>query len=226
MFSCSTNTGRWSTTLSSAGRRPLERQPDTYTVLFDPGRVKQGILPNEKMGRPLAAGRRYTLVVDDGWQDAAGQKLAAPFRRGFRAGPPADQALDPQAWRIEAPFAQTRDPLRVTFPAPLDHALLQRALTVSLNGERVTGDVQTEAGETRWLFSRPRRGVPGNISCMRHRFSKTSPATASDARSKSRSSPPAASVPKRVQRRCRSACAKPAPLERRNHVDRRNSWRQ
>ena len=124
-----------------------------YTVLFDPGRVKRGILPNEEMGRALAAGRRYTLVVDDGWRDAAGQKLAAPFRRSFRAGPPADHALDPQAWRIEAPLAQTRDPLLVTFPASLDHALLQRALTVSLNGERVTGDVQTDAGETRWLFS-------------------------------------------------------------------------
>jgi hypothetical protein len=124
-----------------------------YTLLFDPGRVKRGILPNEKMGRPLAAGHRYTLLVDDGWPDAAGQKLAVPFRRAFRTGPPADQALDPQAWRIDAPFAQTRDPLRVTFPAPLDHALLHRALTVLLNGERVTGDVQTDAGETRWLFS-------------------------------------------------------------------------
>jgi hypothetical protein len=124
-----------------------------YTVLFDPGRVKRGILPNEEMGRALEAGRRYTLVVDEGWRDAAGQKLAAPFRRSFRAGPPAGHALDPRAWRIETPLAQTRDPVRVTFPASLDHGLLQRALTVSLNGERVTGDVQTQAGETRWLFS-------------------------------------------------------------------------
>jgi hypothetical protein len=124
-----------------------------YTVLFDPGRVKRGILPNEEMGRALEAGRRYTLVVDDGWRDAAGQQLVAPFRRSFRAGPPADHALEPQAWRIEAPLAQTRDPLLVTFPASLDHGLLQRALTVSLNGERVTGDVQTDAGETRWRFS-------------------------------------------------------------------------
>jgi hypothetical protein len=124
-----------------------------YTVLFDPGRVKRGILPNEQMGRALAAGHRYTLVVDESWRDAAGQPLAAPFRRGFRAGPPAEQALDPQAWHIDPPLASTRDPLVVTFPASLDHALLQRALTVSLDGARVTGEVQTDAGETRWLFS-------------------------------------------------------------------------
>jgi hypothetical protein len=124
-----------------------------YTVLFDPGRVKRGILPNEQMGRPLRPGRRYTLVVDDGWRDGGGQKLAAPFRHAFRAGPPTEHAIDPQAWRIEAPGAQTRDPLRVTFPASLDYGLLQRALAVTLNGERVAGDVQTADGETRWLFS-------------------------------------------------------------------------
>jgi hypothetical protein len=132
-----------------------------YTVLFDPGRVKRGILPNEQMGRALAAGRRYTLVVDDGWRDAAGQKLAAPFRHGFRAGPAAEQALDPQAWRIEAPLARTRDPLLVTFPAPLDHGLLQRALTVFVNGEHVPGDVQTEADDTRWRFSPAAPWRPG-----------------------------------------------------------------
>jgi hypothetical protein len=27
-----------------------------YTLFFDPGRVKQGILPNEQLGRPLRAG--------------------------------------------------------------------------------------------------------------------------------------------------------------------------
>jgi hypothetical protein len=124
-----------------------------YTVLFDPGRVKRGILPNEQMGRALVAGRRYMLVVDDSWRDGAGQKLAASFRRSFRAGPAAEQGLDPQTWRVEAPFAQTRDPLAVTFPAALDHALLQHALTVSLNGERVPGEVRTDADDLRWLFA-------------------------------------------------------------------------
>ncbi len=38
-----------------------------YTVFFDPGRVKTGILPNEQMGRPLREGRRYSLVVSEKW---------------------------------------------------------------------------------------------------------------------------------------------------------------
>ena len=123
-----------------------------YTVLFDPGRVKRGILPNEQMGRSLVAGQTYTLVVDAGWRDAEGQPLAAPFRHQFRAGPPAERAIEPATWHLEPPPEQTREPLIVMFPQPLDYALLQRALTVSSAGQRISGDVRVEAGETRWLF--------------------------------------------------------------------------
>ena len=44
----------------------------------------------------------------------------------------------------------------VTFPAPLDHGLLARALAVeSSDGRLIDGDVALEAGDTRWTF-RPR----------------------------------------------------------------------
>ena len=34
-----------------------------FTLFFDPGRVKEGILPNKQMGPALEAGRTYTLLV-------------------------------------------------------------------------------------------------------------------------------------------------------------------
>ena len=40
----------------------------------------------------------------------------------------------------------------MSFPRPLDYGLLHRALTVSLRGTRVAGEVRLDAGETRWLF--------------------------------------------------------------------------
>lgn len=133
-----------------------------YTVLFDPGRVKRGILPNEEMGRSLVAGRRYTLVVDATWQDDNGQPLAAPFRREFRVGPPEERALDPAEWRLEAPLEGTRNPLAVSFPKPLDYGLLHRALGVSRgNGERVEGVIRLERAETRWLFTPHSPWQPG-----------------------------------------------------------------
>lgn len=133
-----------------------------FTVLYDPGRVKRGILPNEEMGRPLAVGRTYVLEIDAGWRDAEGQPLVAPFRREFRVGPPQERALDPADWRLEVPAAGTRDPLAVIFPAPLDYGLLQRALrVVTGGGQPLAGEIRVEREETRWVFTPNAPWQPG-----------------------------------------------------------------
>jgi hypothetical protein len=125
-----------------------------FTVFFDPGRVKRGILPHEQMGRPLKAGHTYTLVVSREWRDAHGQPLEREFRRTFRVGPPDEKPLDPDTWRIDAPRAATRDPLTITFPEPLDHGLLQRAIAVTTAvGEPIAGALRIDAQETRWEFT-------------------------------------------------------------------------
>jgi len=123
-----------------------------FTLLFDPGRVKRGILPNRRMGRPLHAGDRITLVVKKDWIDARGVPLASEFRREYRVGAADDRALDTKAWRVAAPPAGARDPLTVTFPEALDHGLLQRALGVTRAGAPVAGQLRIEDGATRWLF--------------------------------------------------------------------------
>ena len=125
-----------------------------FTVFFDPGRVKRGILPNKQKGRPLKAGHTYTLVVSREWRDAHGQPLEEDFRRAFRVGPPDEKPLDQQTWRVDAPRAATRDPLAITFPEPLDQGLLQRALAVmTAAGGPIAGDIKLEAQETRWTFT-------------------------------------------------------------------------
>jgi hypothetical protein len=124
-----------------------------YTVFFDPGRVKRGILPNQQMGRALEPGRRYTIVVSQEWRDAQGVPLKSGFRREFLVGPADERPLATTNWRIEAPSAGSSSPLNVTFPEPLDHGLLMRAVGVSRNGVSLEGEVRVENGETRWTFT-------------------------------------------------------------------------
>ena len=149
--------------LDQAGREitgavlPLDYEfwsPDhkRFTVFFDPGRVKKGILPNRQMGRPLETGRSMTLVVSREWRDEHGQPLKADFTRTYRVGPPQEEPLDPASWRIQPPAAGTRGGVVVTFPRPLDHGLLMRALGVTRDGQPVAGDITVEPGETRWTF--------------------------------------------------------------------------
>jgi hypothetical protein len=125
-----------------------------FTVFLDPGRVKRGVLPNEQMGRSLTEGRRYTLVVSREWPDAQGLPLKEEFRRTFRVVPPDERPLDPKSWRVDVPGRGTHDPLMITFPEPLDHGLLMRALGVSTaGGAAVDGDPHTHSNETRWAFT-------------------------------------------------------------------------
>ena len=111
----------------SLGNAFWARDYRRYTVFFDPGRVKRGILPNEQMGRPILDGHRYTLVIDQEWRDAEGLSLAAPYRKKFIAGPPDEIPIDPEAWTVHPPAAGTREPLVVDFTEPLDRAVLIRA---------------------------------------------------------------------------------------------------
>jgi hypothetical protein len=105
------------------------------------------------MGRALEPGRRYTLVVRTAWRDSHGLPLKKEFRREFRVGPADERPLTTSAWKVAAPAAGTRDSLAVTFPTPLDHGLLHRALGVARDGSPLPGEIAIEPGETRWLFT-------------------------------------------------------------------------
>ena len=127
-----------------------------FTILFDPGRVKRGILPNRAMGRPLRPGGTFSILIARDWPDAHGQPLTEAFEKTYRVGPPREEGLATRTWRITAPAPNSREPLRVVFPFALDRGLLQRALTivhVDATGERpIAGDVTVEPGETEWRF--------------------------------------------------------------------------
>jgi hypothetical protein len=122
-----------------------------YTLFFDPGRVKVGILPNERMGRPLIAGRRYRLAIATTWRDAQGAPLVERFEHSFTAGKAVTAPLDLDTWQITAPPAGTREPVVLRTPAPLDHAIALRAIGItSAAGEDVDGDISLDVTDTRW----------------------------------------------------------------------------
>ena len=124
-----------------------------FTVFFDPGRVKDGILPNREMGRPLSPGGAMTLVVSRDWADEHGLPLKEEFRRTFRVTGPDTKPLDTASWRIAPPSSGSRNGVVVTFPEPLDHGLLMRALGVTRGDAPVEGEIAVDQGETRWTFT-------------------------------------------------------------------------
>ena len=125
-----------------------------FTLFFDPGRIKRGLVPNQEMGVPLVAGRQYTLVVDRDWKDAEGAPMKAEFRKSFRVVEADRTMVGLEQWKLTSPAASTRQPLSVEFPEPLDRALLMRLMEVAdLSGHRVPGVAEIDREETRWRFT-------------------------------------------------------------------------
>lgn len=138
-----------------------------YTVFFDPGRVKRGILPNRDMGRALVAGRQYTLEIAATWRDAQDRPLVGRYQYRFQAGPAIEAPLDIQAWVLATPSARSRDPLVVTFPWPIDHGLSLRALSISgPGGVRIAGEASLAVGDKRWSFEPRDAWIAGEYQLM------------------------------------------------------------
>lgn len=124
------------------------------TILFDPGRIKRDLRPHEELGLPLRTGKRYRLVIDSTWPDAAGHPLVRSFTKQFRVGPQDRALIRTATWRITPPRAGTTDSLVVTFPEPLDRALLARLVSVhDSSGARIDGGAVVTDRETRWAFA-------------------------------------------------------------------------
>jgi hypothetical protein len=137
-----------------------------FTVFFDPGRQKRGILPNREMGESLIAGRKYTLRVSRDWLDGNGQPLRETFERRFTVGPPDRSPLTVASWKITPPREGTREPLTVAFSEALDHGLLLRAIGVRRDGAALTGQVQVDANETRWTMTPGAPWQPGRYELI------------------------------------------------------------
>ena len=123
------------------------------TILFDPGRIKSGLLPREQDGPVLQEGQSYTLKIDATWPDAAGAPLKQGFTKKFIVAAPDVGMPSPARWKMTAPEAGSINPMTLDFPEPLDHALLQRLLWIEDAGKHaVEGQVQVGNVERQWAF--------------------------------------------------------------------------
>jgi hypothetical protein len=123
------------------------------TLTFDPGRIKRGLTSNQKLGPPIAEGKRYTLVIDRDWPDARGVPMEESFRKPFRGGPAQRIPPDPHNWRVGSPKAGSEQALTVDFHRPMNYPLLLRMLHVVTVQGQVAGTVSVADHEAEWRFT-------------------------------------------------------------------------
>ena len=123
------------------------------TLLLDPGRIKRGLAPHQRLSYPLIEGVPITISVGTKFRDAGGNKLRAPADRRYEVGSAVRTPLDPGTWECATPTAGSRDRLTVTFDRALDRALVDRCLTVlDDNAAPLPGRVSVGREERTWYF--------------------------------------------------------------------------
>jgi hypothetical protein len=132
------------------------------TVLFDPGRIKRGLVPTNSIGPAVVEGKHYRLVIDADWHDARGVRLVEGFAKEFRGGPAVRVAAEPGHWRVTAPKAGTNEPLVIVFPRPMDYVLLQRMIGIFDSHGEIAGKIAVDRNETEWRFTPREAWKPGS----------------------------------------------------------------
>jgi hypothetical protein len=123
------------------------------TILFDPARIKRGLVAHRALGYPLQAGGSFQLVVDKDFLDAQGLPLRSGAVRRYAVGDDERRRVEPGSWEHRVPAVGTKSALQILFPRPLDHALLSRCIhVVGPDGHRLDGIAGTGPEERSWEF--------------------------------------------------------------------------
>ncbi|MBE7172616.1 MAG: Ig-like domain-containing protein [Williamsia sp.] len=133
------------------------RERTALTIWLDPGRIKRGLIPNERMGNPLKQGARYTLLVDAGWKSAGGLPLRQVFKKSFYVNGRDSSTPVPSQWKLALPRTETLQPLEIAFNEPLDYFLAGETLRIVDEKETpVRGNIILNKTQTGCTF-RPAR---------------------------------------------------------------------
>ena len=129
----------------------------------------EGCDPARKTARCSKPAGLTALVIDRGLARRRGGTRSPPsnFDKTFRAGPADETQPDPKSWAIARPAPSTGDPLVLTFPEPLDRALLESGLVlVDAKDRPVPGRDEVDHDQRRWRFTPDRPWVAGQFHLL------------------------------------------------------------
>lgn len=123
------------------------------TVWFDPGRIKTGLIPNEKYGPPLHPDRVYQLKVMTGFPAKNRKALQNGMVKTFQTTSRDQIRPNPADWKLDLPLAGTHQAIRAVFPEALDFGMLRAGLWIeNEQGEPIEGSPEIGRAECSWSW--------------------------------------------------------------------------
>ncbi|MEM6830238.1 MAG: hypothetical protein AAF551_06955 [Bacteroidota bacterium] len=137
------------------------------TILFDPARVKSDLQANKSMGRALAPGMTYELMITD--LETIKHKKIMPYTKKIHVI--AADTISPNTikWNLNLPKADGTAPLNISFADRVDQmSLRQRLVIVDENENRIEGDIRIGNYEKEWSFIPNKNWKPGHYAVYVH----------------------------------------------------------
>ena len=122
------------------------------TIIFDPARVKTGLVAHNNLGRALVPNKKFKIVIED-LEDIYGQKLETSFVKTFLVTDADFESPNTSSWKINAPKFNGENYLEINFSNIIDKmSLLSRIEVFNQKNEQVKGAITIINNEKTWLF--------------------------------------------------------------------------
>lgn len=136
-----------------------------FSLLFDPGRIKRGLVPRQEQGPALLPGREYSLVIRKTWLDAHGKPMTADYRKSFIVEEPWERRVDINEWVWSYPDRTSGATLlKVQFDRSMNRGMALNSIRVLRNGTPVPGTIELSDHERHWSFQPQQPWQPGDYT--------------------------------------------------------------
>ena len=112
------------------------------TLWLDPGRIKKDLIPNLKLGKPLAKNTSYEVKIDSNWTNANNIKLDKTYIKNFVVIEKDTIKPSINLWKISQPQKATLDSINILFKEKIDLMLIKKNVAVFNNNIKVKGEIK------------------------------------------------------------------------------------
>jgi hypothetical protein len=147
----------------------LDLQPELWnddrtvlTLWLDPGRIKQDLIPNKKLGVVLNDNRTYRLNVAKGWRSQKGVATNSDYTRSFVTTERDVSKPDPKKWSVTA----FNDGVFINTNETLDWSLLNSVISIWLGEEEIISKTISKDCERRVTIIPDEPLAPGTYTLM------------------------------------------------------------
>jgi len=146
----------------------LDLQPELWnddgtmlTLWLDPGRIKQDLIPNKKLGVVMNDHSKYRLVVAKGWRAKNGVALEIDYKKSFVTTTRDVKKPDVNSWSVDV----KGDTVVVDLKESFDWSLIHSTVSIIHNDEVISiSKTITEVGEKKLYLILSERLRSGDYS--------------------------------------------------------------